>query len=112
MSMQGKSRKIETSQKGRMARPGGDHRSWGQIEASCISPLIGFTVFCTMAKKTPNKGDNVEKVTKSIRIDPKLWHRARVKALAEGKAIQDLVAELLRKYLGEDERTRAKGRGE
>jgi hypothetical protein len=53
----------------------------------------------------------MERVTKSIKIDPALWRRARMKAFAEGKAIQDLVAELLRTYLGEDGGTRAKRRG-
>ena len=54
-----------------------------------------------MAQEALNEGDNVEKVTKSIRIDPKLWRRARVRALGEGRTIQDLVADSLRKYLAE-----------
>ena len=40
-------------------------------------------------------------VSKSVRVDKELWQRARAKALAEGKTMQDLVAELLKKYLGE-----------
>jgi predicted HicB family RNase H-like nuclease len=40
-------------------------------------------------------------VTKSIRIDPDLWHRARVKALAEKMTLQDLISRLLKEYLGE-----------
>ena len=43
----------------------------------------------------------MEKVTKSIRIDPDLWHRARVKALAEGKTLQELITKLLTQYLEE-----------
>lgn len=41
----------------------------------------------------------MDKVTKSIRIDPKLWHRARVKALAEEMTLQDLITKLLTEYL-------------
>ena len=41
----------------------------------------------------------MDKVTKSIRIDPELWHKARVKAMAERKTMQDLIAELLTQYL-------------
>jgi predicted HicB family RNase H-like nuclease len=41
------------------------------------------------------------KVTKSIRIDPELWHKARVKALSERMTLQDLVAVLLTEYLKE-----------
>jgi hypothetical protein len=57
----------------------------------------------------------VEKVTKSIRIDPKLWRRARVRALGEGRTIQDLVADSLRRYLAEkkaSKRGSSMGRGE
>ncbi len=39
-------------------------------------------------------------VHKSVRIDKDLWQKARGKALAEGKTMQDLVTELLTKYLG------------
>ena len=60
-----------------------------------------------MAQKTPTKADKVEKVTKSIRIDPRLWRRAR--ALGEGKTIQDLVAESLRKYSAEKNAVRKGG---
>ena len=38
-------------------------------------------------------------VTKSIRIDPDLWLKARVKALADGMTMQDLVTKLLMEYL-------------
>lgn len=38
-------------------------------------------------------------VSKSVRIDEELWHKARVKALAEKKTMQDLIDELLRQYL-------------
>ena len=41
------------------------------------------------------------KVTKSIRIDPELWHKARVKALSERMTLQDLIASLLTEYLKE-----------
>jgi hypothetical protein len=40
------------------------------------------------------------KVTKSIRVDPELWHEARVKAMIEKKTMQDLITELLVQYLG------------
>jgi hypothetical protein len=38
-------------------------------------------------------------VSKSVRIDEDLWHKARVKAMAERKTMQDLIAELLKQYL-------------
>ena len=38
-------------------------------------------------------------VSKSVRIDEELWHKARVKAMAERKTMQDLITELLRQYL-------------
>lgn len=41
----------------------------------------------------------MEKVTKSIRIDPELWHKARVKALSENMTLQDLIVKLLGEYL-------------
>ena len=72
--------------------------------------MTSFIIFCAMAQKTPKKADNVEKVTKSIRIDPKLWRRARVRALGEGRTIQDLVADSLRKYLAEKKAGRKGGR--
>ena len=43
----------------------------------------------------------MDKVTKSIRIDPELWHKARVKALSERMTLQDLIANLLTEYLKE-----------
>ena len=45
----------------------------------------------------------MDKVTKSIRIDPELWHKARVKALSERMTLQDLIASLLTEYLKEKE---------
>ena len=41
----------------------------------------------------------MEKVTKSIKIDPELWHKARVKALSENMTLQELIAKLLIEYL-------------
>ncbi len=41
----------------------------------------------------------MKKVTKSIRIDPDLWHKARVKALGEKMTLQDLIVKLLTEYL-------------
>ena len=41
----------------------------------------------------------VKLVTKSIRIDPELWHEARVKALSEKMTLQDLITKLLKQYL-------------
>jgi hypothetical protein len=41
----------------------------------------------------------MKKVTKSVQIDPELWHKARVKALAENMTLQDLIAKLLKEYL-------------
>jgi hypothetical protein len=35
------------------------------------------------------------KVTKSLKIDPELWHRARVKALSENMTLQELIVKLL-----------------
>ena len=43
----------------------------------------------------------MNKVSKSIRIDPELWHKARVKALSERMTLQDLIASLLTEYLKE-----------
>ena len=40
-------------------------------------------------------------VTKSIRIDPELWHEARVKAMSERMTLQELIAKLLTEYLEE-----------
>jgi hypothetical protein len=44
-------------------------------------------------------GDGMAIVSKSVRIDEELWHKAKVKALSEKKTMQDLIAELLKKYL-------------
>jgi predicted HicB family RNase H-like nuclease len=41
----------------------------------------------------------MEIVTKSIRVDPELWHKAKVKALTEKTTMQDLIAKLLTEYL-------------
>jgi len=38
-------------------------------------------------------------VTKSVKIEHDIWHKARVKALGQGLTMQDLVAKLLTKYL-------------
>ncbi len=43
----------------------------------------------------------MELVTKSIKIDPELWHRARVKALSEKLTLQELIPRLLKQYLEE-----------
>jgi len=40
-------------------------------------------------------------VTKSIKVDPDLWHKARVKALSENMTLQELIARLLKEYLKE-----------
>lgn len=40
-----------------------------------------------------------DKVTKSIKMDPELWQKARGKALGEGMTMQDLVTRLLTEYL-------------
>ena len=40
-----------------------------------------------------------DKVTKSIRMDPELWHKAKVKALSEKTTMQELIAKLLTEYL-------------
>ena len=42
-------------------------------------------------------------ISKSIRIDSELWHRAKVKALSEKMTLQELITTLLRQYLGEEE---------
>lgn len=41
----------------------------------------------------------MQRIYKGIRIDPDLWHKARVKALEEGMTMQDLVTKLLTQYL-------------
>ena len=38
-----------------------------------------------------------------VRVEPKLWRRARVQALSEDRTMQDLIAGLLREYLKEEE---------
>ena len=50
------------------------------------------------------KGGNIMEnlVPKTIRIDPKLWHKARVKALSENMTLQDLILKLLEGYLGKE----------
>ena len=40
-----------------------------------------------------------DKVTKSIRMDPELWHKAKVKALSEKTTMQELISKLLTEYL-------------
>lgn len=37
-------------------------------------------------------------VSKAIKIDPELWHNARVKAMAERMTLQELIAKLLTEY--------------
>ena len=37
--------------------------------------------------------------TKSVRVDPELWERAKDKAKYEGMTMQGLITVLLRKYL-------------
>ena len=41
----------------------------------------------------------MELVTKSIKIDPELWHKVRVKALSEKMTLQELIPRLLKQYL-------------
>ena len=41
-------------------------------------------------------------VSKTIRIDSNLWHKARVKALSENMTLQDLILKLLEEYLGKE----------
>ena len=41
----------------------------------------------------------MEIVTKSIRVEPDLWRKARSKALADGMTMQDLITKLLTEYL-------------
>jgi hypothetical protein len=43
----------------------------------------------------------VNSVSKSIKIDPELWHEARVKAMRERMTLQKLIAKLLTEYLEE-----------
>lgn len=64
-----------------------------------LTSFYNITIFCI--KENKERGDAMEKVTKSIKIDPELWHRARVKALSENMTLQELIAKLLIEYLGE-----------
>jgi hypothetical protein len=50
----------------------------------------------------------MERVTKSLKIDPELWHRARVKALSENMTMQQLILKLLTEYLGEGKKKATK----
>ncbi|HWR59052.1 MAG TPA: hypothetical protein VN328_09210 [Thermodesulfovibrionales bacterium] len=43
----------------------------------------------------------MEKVVKSVKVDPELWHRAKVRALSEKMTVQQLIVKLLTEYLGE-----------
>lgn len=43
-------------------------------------------------------------VTKSVKIDPDLWQKARGKALGESMTMQDLIAKLLADYLKKKKR--------
>lgn len=38
-------------------------------------------------------------VPKTIRIDPELWRKARIKAFSWNMTLQDLISKLLREYL-------------
>jgi hypothetical protein len=40
-----------------------------------------------------------KKVTMSVKVNPDLWHKARVKALGENKTMQALIDDLLTNYL-------------
>ncbi len=51
-------------------------------------------------------------VHKSVRVDKDLWQKARGKAMAEGKTMQDLVAELLTEYLDRGQKKAGKKGGE
>jgi len=53
----------------------------------------------------------VELVTKSVKIDPELWHKARVKALSEKLTLQELIPRLLKQYLEEKQEHDAGHRG-
>ena len=41
----------------------------------------------------------MKKVTKSVRVDPDLWHKARVKALEGHMTLEQLIEKLLTQYL-------------
>ena len=60
--------------------------------------LIVFTIFISKINK---KGYEMEKVVKSVKVDPELWHRAKVRALSEKMTVQQLIVKLLTEYLGE-----------
>jgi ribosomal protein L17 len=55
-------------------------------------------MFCYHVFKN-NRGDRMATVSKSVRIDEELWHRAKVKAMAERKTMQKLITQLLEEYL-------------
>jgi hypothetical protein len=57
-----------------------------------------------MEERMSRKGGNIMEnlVPKTIRIDPTLWHKARVKALSENMTLQDLILKLLEGYLGKE----------
>ena len=44
----------------------------------------------------------MKRVAKTIRIDPDLWHKARVKALVQNMTLQELIPKLLKEYLGKE----------
>jgi len=53
----------------------------------------------------------MEKVVKSVKIDPELWHRAKVRALSEKMTVQQLIVKLLTEYLGEGKKKGGKWHG-
>lgn len=72
------------------------------LRKSFLFLLTCFYLFTIFTIKGNTKGGvNMAVVTKSVRIDPDLWHRARVKAMSEKMTLQELITNLLKQYLGE-----------
>jgi predicted HicB family RNase H-like nuclease len=40
-----------------------------------------------------------QKILKAVRVNPDLWQKARIKALTHGKTMEQLIDNLLTKYL-------------
>lgn len=42
-----------------------------------------------------------DKVTRCIKVDPKVWEALRIRSIKEGRTASEIVESLIRQYLGE-----------
>ncbi len=77
------------------------------VSSTCrVDWMIVRPACLTNRKRTGNYHifNDMKGVAKTIRIDPELWHKARVKALTRGMTLQDLISKLIREYLGKEDK--------